>query len=52
MSQKLQSRVVGGWLDQQEIRLISASVEVKVELRYVDAELGKSEFILVTLDSV
>ena len=30
---------VGGWLDQMELRLNSASVEVEVE---VEAELGKS----------
>ena len=31
----------GGWLDQQVIRLTSASVEVEVELSGVEAELGK-----------
>ena len=29
----VESTVPGGWLDQMEIRLTSASVEVKVELR-------------------
>ena len=31
---------VGGWLDQMELRLNSASVEVEVEVE-VEAELGK-----------
>ena len=32
---------VGGWLDQMELRLNSASVEVEVEVE-VEAELGKN----------
>ena len=37
---------VGGWLDQMEIRLNSASVEVEVE---VEAELGKNKLFLSTI---
>ena len=41
---------LGGWLDQLEIKLNSASVVVEVEVE-VEAELGNSQFQLENCDN-